>query len=285
MLWRMSQTEYRYTERLRVRWAEVDLQRIVFNGHYLMYFDTAVAGWWRAMALPYHLTMEAFQGDLYVRKATLEYEGSARYDDLLDVGVRCARIGNSSMTVQVAVFRNRQRLVHGELVYVFADPATQSSRPVPHRLRDVLLGFESGEPALVMVEGVGAASSTANDTAVGDKEGEALVPLDQPDDGQAWQVAAHNRLGLTVARARLRSARDGGARIDHVAVRGTLQGSGIGRTIVESLARVAAQRGATFLEVASPPETVGFFSRIGFAALSAGAGLPADDNVLMQRVL
>ncbi len=50
----MSRTEYRFFERLRVRWAEVDMQKIVFNGHYLMYFDTAVAAYWRAMALPYH---------------------------------------------------------------------------------------------------------------------------------------------------------------------------------------------------------------------------------------
>ena len=51
--------DFRFTERHRVRWAEVDMQAIVFNGHYLMYFDTAVAGYWRALALPYHDTMQA----------------------------------------------------------------------------------------------------------------------------------------------------------------------------------------------------------------------------------
>ena len=88
---------FRFVERSRVRWAEVDLQGIVFNGHYLMYFDTAVAGYWRALAMPYHDTMQALQGDFYVRKATLEYEASARYDEQLEVGVRCAGIGKSSM--------------------------------------------------------------------------------------------------------------------------------------------------------------------------------------------
>ena len=47
----MKRADYRFADPLRVRWAEVDLQKIVFNGHYVMYFDTAVAGWWRAMAL------------------------------------------------------------------------------------------------------------------------------------------------------------------------------------------------------------------------------------------
>ncbi|MEO8060823.1 MAG: 4-hydroxybenzoyl-CoA thioesterase, partial [Burkholderiales bacterium] len=44
----MTRTDFRFSERLRVRWAEIDAQKIVFNGHYLMYFDTAVAGYWRA---------------------------------------------------------------------------------------------------------------------------------------------------------------------------------------------------------------------------------------------
>ena len=142
----MKRADFRYREPLRVRWAEVDLQKIVFNGHYLMYVDTAVAGYWRALALPYHETMERLQGDLYVRKATLEYEGSARYDERLEVGIRCTRIGNSSMGFVAGVFRGEQRLVHGELVYVFADPHTQTSRPVPPELRDWLQAFEAGEP-------------------------------------------------------------------------------------------------------------------------------------------
>ena len=144
-----TRSDFRFFERLRVRWAEVDLQQIVFNGHYLMYFDTAVAGWWRALALPYQATMAALDGDLYVRKASLEYVGSARYDDLIDVGVKTARIGTSSMVLHCAVFRGDELLVSGELVYVFANPANapvRTSQPVPQALRDVLLAFDAGQP-------------------------------------------------------------------------------------------------------------------------------------------
>src|SRR6478735_1307631 len=84
----MQRSDFRFFERLRVRWAEIDAQKIVFNGHYLMYFDTAVAGYWRALAMPYAATMHYLGGDLFVRKSTVEYEGSARYDDVLDIGVR-----------------------------------------------------------------------------------------------------------------------------------------------------------------------------------------------------
>ena len=141
-----KRSEFRFLDRLRVRWVEVDMQRIVFNGHYLMYFDTAVAGYWRAMALPYAQTMEYLGGDLFVRKATVEYEGSARYDDVLEVGIRCSRVGTSSMVMTAGVFRADELLVSAELVYVFADPATQTSKPVPQELRDVLQAFEAGKP-------------------------------------------------------------------------------------------------------------------------------------------
>ena len=49
----MSRAEFRCVSRLRVRWAEVDMQKVVFNGHYLTYIDTAVAEYWRAIGLPY----------------------------------------------------------------------------------------------------------------------------------------------------------------------------------------------------------------------------------------
>lgn len=111
--------DFRFFHRLRVRWAEVDMQKIVFNAHYLMYFDTAVADYWRALALPYEEAMHALGGDLYVRKATVDFRASARMDDVIDVAMKCARVGNSSIVFEGALFRQDQYLVGCELVYVF----------------------------------------------------------------------------------------------------------------------------------------------------------------------
>jgi YbgC/YbaW family acyl-CoA thioester hydrolase len=138
----MNRQDFRFFHRLRVRWAEVDMQKIVFNAHYLMYFDTAVADYWRALALPYEEAMHSLGGDLYVKKASVEFNASARMDDMLDVALKCARIGNSSMSFTGAIFRGEQLLITCELIYVFADPATQTSKPVPHALRNILTGFE-----------------------------------------------------------------------------------------------------------------------------------------------
>ncbi len=61
----------------------------------------------------------------------MEYHGSARFDEQIDVALKCARIGNSSMAFSGAIFRGDELLISCELVYVFADPASQTSKPVP----------------------------------------------------------------------------------------------------------------------------------------------------------
>ena len=61
----MQRTDFRCFHRLRVRWAEVDMQKIVFNAHYLLYIDTAMMDYWRALALPYEASMVALGGDIY----------------------------------------------------------------------------------------------------------------------------------------------------------------------------------------------------------------------------
>ena len=53
----MKRQDFRFSHRMRVRWVEVDMQKIVFNGHYLMYFDTAVTDYWRRLAMPYADTL------------------------------------------------------------------------------------------------------------------------------------------------------------------------------------------------------------------------------------
>src|SRR4051812_36154299 len=143
-----SLEDFRFVHRLRVRWAEVDIQKIVFNAHYLMYVDTAVADYWRALAMPYEEAMHLLEGDLYARKVTVEFDASARLDDRLDVALKCERIGNSSINFKSAIFRDNELLITCDLVYVFADPATQKSRPVPAPLRELLLGYEAGDDML-----------------------------------------------------------------------------------------------------------------------------------------
>ncbi len=237
----------RFHHRLRVRWAEVDMQKIVFNAHYLMYLDTAMADYWRALALPYEATLAALQGDLYVKKAVLEYHASARLDDQLDVALRCQHVGKSSMVFAGDIRCNGRSLVSGELVYVFADPATQKSRPVPAALRDVLLAFEAGDP-MVTVE-VGHWSNLAEGARAVRLEvfvQEQQIPLaleqDAADAG-ALHVLIRNRLGLPVATGRLLQAAPGVGQIGRLAVNRVLRGAGLGQMALKALLAAAGERG------------------------------------------
>ncbi|RZT93607.1 YbgC/FadM family acyl-CoA thioesterase [Rivibacter subsaxonicus] len=264
----MNRAEFRHLHRLRVRWVEVDLQKIVFNGHYLMYFDTAVADYWRALALPYIESMHYFGGDLYVRKATLEYHASAAYDDVLDIGIRCTRIGSSSMLLAAGVFRQEKLLVSGELVYVFADPATQTSKPVPHELRAVIDGFEAGKPMFEVRTGSWGelgkdARAIRTEVFVEEQAIPAEMEWDAADAG-CLHAVAYNRIGMPLATGRLLEHVPGVAKIGRMAVRQPLRGGGAGRAVLAALMQAARQNGDREAVLHAQLSAVGFYARAGF---------------------
>ena len=245
------------------------MQKIVFNGHYLMYLDTAVAGYWRALAMPYHDTMVALQGDLYVRKATLEYEGSARYDDQLSVGIRCGRIGNSSLAFTAAVFRGEQRLVLGELVYVFADPTTQTSRPVPSALRTLFIRFEAGESMVDVQLGnwaeQGSAARAIRHAVFAAEQGIAADLVCDDADASAVHALAFNRFGVPLASGRLLPASAGVAQIGRMATAASVRGAGLGAAVLQTLMNAARDRGDREVLLHAQTSAVGFYRRAGFA--------------------
>lgn len=143
----MAREDFSFFHPLRVRWAEVDMQGIVFNGHYLTYFDVAFTEYWRATGLPSVLQQAGEGRELFARKATIEYQAPARFDDVLDIGVRCAAFGRTSVRFALEIHRGDQHLVSGELVYVYADTAVRKGVALPEEWRAVLSRFEKITPA------------------------------------------------------------------------------------------------------------------------------------------
>lgn len=135
-----TKSDFKYFHALRVRWAEVDLQRVVFNGNYLLYFDVAFTEFWRATGLPDPIAQQKDGYELFVRKAEIEYLGSATFDDMIDIGVRCNTLGRSSMTIKLAIFRGDELLIVGAMVYVYADTLVKKSLPIPENWRMQLTG-------------------------------------------------------------------------------------------------------------------------------------------------
>ena len=145
----MAIEAFRHRLPLRVRWAEVDMQGVVFNGHYLTYADVCVTEYWRAIGVPYPSGFADLGIDAFVRRATVEYRAPARYDDELLLCARMARLGRSSAGVSVAVFRAddaSRPLADVDLVYVCVD-----GRGVPtgwpQEVRERIRRYEALAPA------------------------------------------------------------------------------------------------------------------------------------------
>jgi YbgC/YbaW family acyl-CoA thioester hydrolase len=285
----MKRQDFRLAQRLRVRWVEVDMQQIVFNGHYLMYFDTAVADYWRALAVPYHQTMHQLGGDLYVKKASVEYHASAALDDYLEVCLRCDRIGNSSMTFVGAIFRGDQLLITGELVYVYADPVAKKSLPVPPALRQMLEGFERGEDMVQMRTGSWSelqalAAPLRTQVFVHEQN----VPADMEwdaDDATALHAVALNRMGFALATGRLLQHGPGVARIGRMAVQQQMRGSDLGRRVLHTLMDAARARGDHEVLLHAQCSAEGFYKRSGFEPRGAVFEEAGISHIEMARRL
>lgn len=284
----LVRSDFRFFHRLRVRWAEVDMQKIVFNAHYLMYFDTAITDYWRAVALPYEEAMHSLGGDLYVVKATVEFHASARMDDQIDVAMKCSRIGNSSLVFTGAIFRGEQHLISGEIVYVFADPATQTSRPVPQVLRDTLMGYEAGESVAAIRVGDWASLGTdarAVRTEVFVDEQQIPKDLEQDAaDATAVHAVVHNSLGQAVATGRLiPTGTPDVSQVGRLAVKRVLRGGSLGRQVLQALTGEARSRGDREVMLHAQNSAVGFYERLGWqrrGGLFEEAGIPHQEMFL-----
>src|SRR6476661_5371703 len=95
----------RYVHELRVRYGECDPQGIVFNANYLLYFDVAFTELWRA-AVGKWTDMVERGVDAVVAEANVKFRAPARYDDVIRLEARIARLGTTSITNEIDVVRN-----------------------------------------------------------------------------------------------------------------------------------------------------------------------------------
>jgi acyl-CoA thioester hydrolase len=127
---------FEYT--LRVRFSECDPQGVVFNSHYLAWFDISITELWRAAFGSYQVMLE--RGfDVVVAEAQLSYLSPARFDDELRMGISVARLGTTSVHTRHHVWRGLELLVEGSLRHVFVDTAAYTKTPIPNWAHDGLM--------------------------------------------------------------------------------------------------------------------------------------------------
>ncbi|MEN9843332.1 MAG: hypothetical protein RLZZ612_1161 [Pseudomonadota bacterium] len=261
-------SEFRLLHRLRVRWAEVDMQSIVFNAHYLMYMDVAITEYWRSSALPFAECMKKLDGDMVVRKATVDFIRSAKMDDILDIGMRFVKAGRSSLVFEGAVFRGEELLATGELLYVFTTPHATASQPVPEVLRQALDAFEAREPMIELHAGrwddLEPLAMPLRETVFSHEQHVPLEILSDENDATAFHVALTNRLGVALATGRLVFLPEQRGQIGRMAVLQALRSQKLGEQVLLRLLQHARHQGLTDVMLHAQVTAIPFYVRHGF---------------------
>jgi acyl-CoA thioester hydrolase len=139
-----TRADFRFFRPHQVRYVELDTQGIVFNAHYLTWYDEAVSDYLRAAGWDYQAEVKASGADFHVVRGLVEYKLAIGRAARLEIGARCIRIGRSSIAFQPAVFAEGSDTLHatGEIVWVLTDQASRRPVAIPERLRRLLAAFE-----------------------------------------------------------------------------------------------------------------------------------------------
>jgi acyl-CoA thioester hydrolase len=131
---------------LRVRYQECDAQHVVFNARYGDYIDLACFEFLRA-ALPRPTDVMDGTFECQTVRQVVEWQGPARYDDVLEVAVRTRRIGSTSFTLGFEIRRAGEpdTLVTSETTYVHVDSKTWAKREIEPRMRAALEAGGAGK--------------------------------------------------------------------------------------------------------------------------------------------
>ena len=124
------------------RYAEVDQQGVVFNAHYLTWFDEAMTAFLDHLGVAYPGLIESGL-DVMLVHTEIDYLAPVRWRDAVRVAVACKRLGDTSFTIDFSVLRNTgaepdQPAVRGASTYVVVSTKDWTKRPVPGPLRDAL---------------------------------------------------------------------------------------------------------------------------------------------------
>jgi acyl-CoA thioester hydrolase len=128
---------YPYVLEIPTRWADNDVYGHVNNATYYAYFDTAVN-----RHLTDHGLLQPAESPVVgiVAETMCRFHRSLAFPDTVEAGVRVAKIGNSSVTYEIALFRKGEAepAATGHFVHVYVDRATRRPSAIPAAVREEL---------------------------------------------------------------------------------------------------------------------------------------------------
>jgi acyl-CoA thioester hydrolase len=131
-----------YVHRIRVRYGEVDMQRVVFNAHYLAYCDDAVESWLSVLGL----NVFDHGWDFMLKKAVVEWDGVATVHDNLDIEVAVTRWGTTSFDVGFRGSVDSHPVFTTTITYVGVKAGTRQTMAPPPEVRALMDGSTTPAP-------------------------------------------------------------------------------------------------------------------------------------------
>ena len=129
--------DFRHFHALDTRWMDNDLYGHVNNVTYYSYFDTAVNAYLieKGVLDIHHGTVIGL-----VVETGCKYFASVAFPDRLEVGIRVAHLGNSSVRYEVAIFKSGAEMAAaaGHFTHVYVDRDNRRPTSLPPALRAVL---------------------------------------------------------------------------------------------------------------------------------------------------
>jgi acyl-CoA thioester hydrolase len=122
---------------LRVRYGECDAQGVVFNAHYLAYFDVSITELWRAAFGSYD-AMTDRGVDIVVAEAQLRFRAPARFDQVLTLEISIVRLGHTSILSHHLIRHDERTLVEGSVRHVLVDLPALTKTEIPDWVRTAL---------------------------------------------------------------------------------------------------------------------------------------------------
>jgi acyl-CoA thioester hydrolase len=132
---------FKYSSLTRVGFSDTDAQGIVYYGRYLPYFDSARVEYHRHLEL---LRTAPQEQEFVMRANAIEYHAPARFDDLIEVFIRVARIGRTSVTYECAAYRVEDDvlMVTATQALVLVDLDERRACEIPGWYGDQIAAFE-----------------------------------------------------------------------------------------------------------------------------------------------
>jgi len=133
----MHRREFRHLHPITTRWDDNDVYGHVNNVRYFAFFDTAINAW-----LIHEGGLDVERDDVIglCAESHCAYTAAIAFPDVVDVGLRTAHLGTSSVRYELAVFRggDEESAATGWFVHVFVDRATRRPVAIPAPLRAAL---------------------------------------------------------------------------------------------------------------------------------------------------